>query len=87
MPFYDTATAPFTFIDYRVRVTNNGPSFATNVRMTETMTPPAGKRVRFVCDTTALVRPPATRRAVLGGQRDLGPGYGDPDLHLLGACG
>ena len=54
VPFYDTATAPFTFIDYRVRVTNNGPSFATNVRITETVTPPAGKRIRFVCDTTAF---------------------------------
>lgn len=47
-------TAGATFVDYRVRVTNNGPSFATGVLVTETMTPPAGQRVRFVCDTTAL---------------------------------
>lgn len=40
------------FIDYVVTVTSNGPSFATNVHVTETMTPPAGKRIRFVCDTT-----------------------------------
>ena len=40
------------FINYRVNVTNNGPSYATNVRISETMTPPAGKRIRFVCDTT-----------------------------------
>ena len=40
------------FIDYRVNVTSNGPSYATNVRITEVMTPPAGKRIRFVCDTT-----------------------------------
>ena len=40
------------FIDYRVLVTNNGPSYATNVRISETMTPPAAKRIRFVCDTT-----------------------------------
>ncbi len=40
------------FIDYRVLVTSNGPSYATNVRITETMTPPAGRRIRFVCDTT-----------------------------------
>ena len=40
------------FIDYRVLVTSNGPSYATNVRITETNTPPAGKRIRFVCDTT-----------------------------------
>jgi large repetitive protein len=43
-----------TFIDYRVRVTSNGPSFGTNVRINETMTPPAGKRVRFVCDTASV---------------------------------
>ena len=40
------------FLNYRVAVTSNGPSYATNVRITETMTPPAGRRVRFVCDTT-----------------------------------
>ncbi|MBL8327816.1 MAG: DUF11 domain-containing protein, partial [Rubrivivax sp.] len=43
-----------TFINYQTRVTSNGPSFGTNVRITETMTPPAGKRVRFVCDTTTF---------------------------------
>ena len=41
-----------TFSNYRVRVTSNGPSFATNARITERMVPPAGKRVRFVCDVT-----------------------------------
>ncbi len=40
-----------TFINHSVRVTSNGPSFGTNVRITETMTPPPGKRIRFVCDT------------------------------------
>lgn len=40
------------FIDYRVLVTSNGPSYATNVRISETMTPPAAKQIRFVCDTT-----------------------------------
>ncbi len=43
-----------TFIDYRVRVRSNGPTFGTNVRISETMTPPAGKRIRFVCDTTGF---------------------------------
>lgn len=43
-----------TFLGYEVRVTNNGPSYATNVRFTETMTPPAGRRIRFVCDVTAF---------------------------------
>ncbi|MDT7837189.1 SdrD B-like domain-containing protein [Aquabacterium sp. OR-4] len=42
-----------TFLNYRVRITNNGPSHATGVRVTESMVPPAGKTVRFVCDTTA----------------------------------
>ena len=43
-----------TFIDYRVRVTNNGPTAGTAVRITENTAPPAGKRIRFVCDTTGF---------------------------------
>ncbi len=50
VPFVDGAT----FVDYRVRVTNNGPTAGTGVRITETTTPPAGKRIRFVCDTTGF---------------------------------
>ena len=42
-----------TFLDYRVAVSNVGPSFGTGVVITETMTPPAGKQVRFVCDTAS----------------------------------
>ena len=42
-----------TFLDYRVAVSNTGPSYGTGVRITETMTPPAGKVVRFVCDTAS----------------------------------
>ncbi|MFN0186266.1 MAG: SdrD B-like domain-containing protein [Aquabacterium sp.] len=41
------------FMHYRVRVTSNGPSYATNVRILENMSPPPGRRVRFVCDTVA----------------------------------
>ena len=41
-----------TYLGYRVTVTNNGSSFGSGVGVTETMTPPAGKRIRFVCDTT-----------------------------------
>ncbi len=41
------------FLDYAITVTSNGPSFATGVLITENITPPAGKRVRFVCDVTA----------------------------------
>lgn len=47
-------TAGAAFINYTLRATNNGPSFATNVRIAETMTAPAGKRIRFVCDTATL---------------------------------
>ena len=45
-------TSGSTFLSYRVNVTNNGPSYGTGVKVTEVMTPPAGKRIRFVCDTT-----------------------------------
>ena len=44
-------TSGNTFLSYRVNVTNNGPSYGTGVKVTEVMTPPAGKRIRFVCDT------------------------------------
>ncbi len=43
-----------TFLGYQIGVTNNGPSFATGVTVTETMTPPAGRRIRFVCDVTTF---------------------------------
>lgn len=43
-----------TFLGYQVSVTNNGPSYATGVRISELMTPPAGRRVRFVCDVTGF---------------------------------
>ncbi len=41
-----------TFINYRVRTTNNGPSFGTGVQVNESMQAPAAKRIRYVCDTT-----------------------------------
>jgi len=43
-----------TYLDYAIRITSNGPSFGTNVRTAETMVPPSGKRIRFVCDTSTL---------------------------------
>ena len=43
-----------TFIDYRLRITNNGSSYATSVVVTERATPAAGRRLRFVCDTDAF---------------------------------
>ncbi len=43
-----------TYLHYQVGITNNGPSFATGVAITETMTPPPGRRIRFVCDVTSF---------------------------------
>ena len=53
VPYYTSGTGPQggTFLDYQVVVSNIGPSYGTGVTFTETMTPPAGRRVRFVCDT------------------------------------
>ena len=42
-----------TFLDYRVAVSNVGPSYGTGVIFSEAITPPVGKRVRYVCDTTS----------------------------------
>jgi uncharacterized repeat protein (TIGR01451 family) len=55
VPYYSPGSGPQggTFLDYQVQVSNAGPSFGTGVRITETMTPPAGRRVRFVCDTSS----------------------------------
>ncbi len=50
-----------TCVNYRVRVTNNGPSFGTGVTIAENMQAPAGKRIRFVCDTTAFTTGAACR--------------------------
>ena len=43
-----------TFLGYQVAVTNNGPSYGTGVRFSESMVPPAGRRVRFVCDVSSF---------------------------------
>ena len=60
-------TAPATnLIVYRVDVTNNGPSFASNVQFTDTWSPPSiGKTLTFLCDlasataTTTCAAPPS----------------------------
>ena len=49
VPFFAGAT----WLDYRVTVSNAGPSYGTGVKITESMSPPAGRRVRFVCDTVS----------------------------------
>jgi uncharacterized repeat protein (TIGR01451 family) len=44
---------------YRIRVTNSGPSFASNVVFIDTITTPAGKNLSFLGDTAALGAPAA----------------------------
>jgi uncharacterized repeat protein (TIGR01451 family)/fimbrial isopeptide formation D2 family protein len=55
-------TAANTFIDYRIRVDNAGPSYATSVRVTDSMTTVAGKQLEFVGlqSTTCNTPAPAT---------------------------
>ena len=52
---------PFDFnqnaITYRVRVTNQGPSVATNVRVQDVISPPAGRSLRFIGDSTVSTGP------------------------------
>jgi uncharacterized repeat protein (TIGR01451 family) len=45
---YDAVTPANNAITYRVTVRNNGPSVATNVRISDTLTPLAGRTVRFL---------------------------------------
>ena len=54
VPFYSDGDglAGGTFLHYQVLVTNAGPSYGTGVKITETMTPPPGRKVRFICDTS-----------------------------------
>ena len=50
---FDPVTAPNNVIHYRVRVTNNGPSYASGIVFTDVFTPPAGKSYTFLCDKNA----------------------------------
>ena len=43
-----------SFLSYELNVTNSGPSFASGVRISQVMTPPSGRRVRFVCDVASF---------------------------------
>ena len=45
---YDATNMALNAITYRVTVLNNGPSVASNVRITDTITPFAGRTVRYV---------------------------------------
>ncbi|MDP1696856.1 MAG: SdrD B-like domain-containing protein [Xanthomonadaceae bacterium] len=44
-------------ITYRLRVTNNGPSLATALHVTDVIAPPAGRTVRFIGDSTSSTGP------------------------------
>ena len=50
---YDPVTLANNDVTYDVEITNGGPSLATGVRFTYTMTPPAGKTVTFRGDGAA----------------------------------
>lgn len=45
---YDALVPDNNFITYRITVQNTGPSVATNVRIADTLTPPAGRQVRYI---------------------------------------
>jgi len=45
---YDAINPAANLITYRVTVRNNGPSVATDVRLADTFTPPAGRTVTFI---------------------------------------
>ncbi len=49
---FDTLATSNNVITYRARITNAGPSEATGVKFTSTYTPPAGRTVTFMCDST-----------------------------------
>ena len=51
---------PNNNVVYDVAFTNNGPSYATGVSYVYTMTPKAGKTVRFECDETSPTDPCGT---------------------------
>jgi len=56
---FDPTTPANNVIAYRVRVTNGGPSFASGVVFTDTMTTAAGKSMSFLGDSAVLGAPAA----------------------------
>ena len=62
-------------ISYRIRITNNGgPSLASGVRFTDTITPPTGRRIRFdrVSDTAFGLASATTSCTNVGATSDYG---------------
>lgn len=54
---YDALTPANNAITYRVTVRNNGPSVATNVRISDTLMPLAGRTVRFLGVSSSTTGP------------------------------
>ncbi len=57
---YDALNPEANLITYRVTIRNNGPSVATNVRLADTLTPPAGRTVTFMGASTSTGGPFST---------------------------
>lgn len=64
---YDPVTVTNNDVTYDVAITNEGPSLATGVRFTYTMTPPAGKTVTFRGDGAAANVATANPNGVIAG--------------------
>ncbi len=56
---FDPVTPANNVFAYRIRVTNLGPSYATGVVFTDTITTPGGKSLSFLGDTAVLGTPAA----------------------------
>ncbi len=54
---FDAVNAAANLITYQVTIRNNGPSVATNVRLRDTFTPPAGRTVLFVGASSSTAGP------------------------------
>ncbi len=80
---FDTLVTSNNVITYRARITNAGPSEATGVKFTSTYTPPAGRTVTFLCDSTDQYSCTRSVRVLARKQRD-GHGH-SARLELHGA--
>ncbi len=60
---YDPTTPANNIVTYRIDVTNQGPSLATGLTLVDTLSPKAGKTMRFICDkANAGETAPSSRR-------------------------